>query len=107
VRVEFKAIMGAQANAAAGNKAGNKGNAQGAAAVDFDALLARLKEEACKTPEERARDAVLRKHDLSDEGYRALPRDKRDEIDLEIAMAVRRVAEQRRAAMVARNGAAV
>jgi len=101
--VEFKAVMGVSATTA--GTSGKRG--ADSPAVDFDALLAKLKEEACKTPEERARDAVLRKHDLSEDGYRALPKDKRDEIDLEIALAVRRVAEQRHATMVARNGAAV
>ncbi len=76
-------------------------------ALDFVALMAKLKEEACKTPEQRAREGVLKKHDLSEEDYRRLPPDKRAGIDAEIAQAVRRVAEQRRATMAARNGAAV
>lgn len=74
--------------------------------ADFAALFARLREEACKTPEQRARESVLKKHDLSEEAYRRLPPDRRAGIDLEIAQEVRRVAEQRRAQSAARRGMA-
>lgn len=68
----------------------------------FAELFKKLKEEASKTPEERAKDRVLEKNNLSEEDYNRLPRDKRQSIDLEIQQAVRRVAEQRRAGL--KNG---
>ena len=74
------------------------------AQVDFLAALEKLKEEASKTPEERARDDVLKKHNLSENDYRSLSADQRVGIDAEIKAAVQRVAEQRRANMAARAG---
>ena len=71
---------------------------------DFEALFAKLKEEACKTPEERARDKVLKKNDLDEAGYNALPADRRKAIDMAIAEEVRRVTEQRRAQATVRQG---
>jgi len=65
----------------------------------FADLFKKLKEEASKTPEERAKDRVLEKNNLSQDDYNRLPRDKKESIDLEIQVAVRRVAEQRRAGL--------
>lgn len=105
-KVDFNAIMnGAQGmSGAKGNASSAKGVKPGD--VDFTALFEALKKEACKTPEERAREGVLKKHDLSEVDYQRLPKDQRAGIDMEIAAAVRRVTEQRRASMAARNGAA-
>ena len=61
-----------------------------AKAAHFDEILRAFEKEAAKTPAERARDEVLKKHDLSEQEYRKLPPDKRDAIDKEIAEAVRR-----------------
>jgi len=70
-----------------------------AAGPDFSALFKALKEEASKTPEQRARDKVLEKHELDEESYQRLPQDQRTAIDAEIREAVKRAAEQRRAGM--------
>ncbi|QUT07092.1 hypothetical protein KFK14_06625 [Sphingobium phenoxybenzoativorans] len=59
----------------------------------FDAILDELKKVGHQTPMERARDAVLKKHALTDEQYQALPASQRTAIDKEIAEAVRKVAE--------------
>jgi hypothetical protein len=66
--------------------------AKGTAPSDesFADILAAFEKEAAKTPAERARDEVLKKHHLSEDDYRALPPDKREPIDREIAEAVRR-----------------
>ena len=72
--------------------ASTKTGAAAAAARDarFDDILRAFQDEARKTPAERAREDVLKKHDLSEEDYRKLPPEKRDPIDREIAEAVRR-----------------
>lgn len=62
----------------------------GAKAESFDDVLRAFEKEAAKTPAERARDEVLKKHDLTEEDYKKLPQEKRDAIDKEIAEAVRR-----------------
>ncbi len=86
---------------------GSISKAQANSAADLDALFANLMKEASKTPEERARDAVLKKHNMSEADYNRLPKDARTGIDAEIAQAVKRVSDQRRALAAARNGAAV
>jgi len=63
--------------------------------ADFAAILEAFKHAAAQTPAERAREAVLKKHDMSEEDYRALPQAKRDAIDREIADMVRKVTEQK------------
>jgi hypothetical protein len=80
----------------AGHSAWATGASQtSAGASGFDAILDAFRKEIVKTPAERARDAVLAKHKLSEESYRALPPEKRATIDKEIAEAVRRVTEKR------------
>ncbi len=74
--------------------------------VDFAEAFRKLREEASKTPEERAREGVLKKHGLSEDDYRRMPASDRKGLDDEIAQAVRRVAEQRKAGMAAQTGAA-
>ena len=61
-----------------------------AGSAAFDAALEAFKAEASKTPAERARDEVLKKHNLSEEAYRTLPEHEREAIDREIVEAVRR-----------------
>lgn len=46
--------------------------------------LAAFEKEAHKTPAERAHDQILAKHQLSEDGYKALPPDQKKEIDQEI-----------------------
>ncbi|MFB0871979.1 MULTISPECIES: hypothetical protein [unclassified Sphingobium] len=62
--------------------------------VQADANLSRaieeLKEAAAKTPAERARDAVLKKHGIDEKGYNELDAAARKAIDEEIAEAVQR-----------------
>jgi hypothetical protein len=62
----------------------------GAETQSFDDVLSAFQKEAAKTPAERARDEVLKKHELSEEDYKKLPPEKRDPIDKEIVEAVRR-----------------
>ena len=57
----------------------------------FDRILAAFKKEAAKTPAERARDEVLKKHNLTEDDYKTLPSDQKKAIDAEIATAVQRV----------------
>ncbi|MCW3837988.1 hypothetical protein ACFQ1E_17885 [Sphingomonas canadensis] len=61
----------------------------------FDAILEAFRKAASQTPEERAREAVLKKHHLSEESYRKLPAGERETIDREIAEAVRLVHERK------------
>ncbi len=74
--------------------------------IDFSEAFRKLREEASKTPEERAREGVLKKHGLSEDDYRRMPESDRKGLDSEIAQAVRRASEQRRASMAAQNGTA-
>jgi hypothetical protein len=78
--------------ASTGARSGVGTNASGTARSDesFADILRAFEKEAAKTPAERARDEVLKKHDLSEEDYQKLPPDKREPIDREIAEAVRR-----------------
>ncbi len=62
---------------------------------DFDAILAAFNKAAHETPEERARDAVLKKHKLSEEDYKKLPPKEREAIDQEVAAAVRKLHERK------------
>ncbi len=108
-KVDFNAIINdAQGNAgAAGTSSMSSGQGVKPGDVDFSAIFEALKKEASKTPEERAREGVLKKHGMSEADYQRLPKDQRAGIDAEITVAVRRVTEQRRASMAAKNGAAV
>jgi hypothetical protein len=54
-----------------------------AASKLHDALVA-FEKEAHKTPAERAHDQILSKHQLTEDGYKALPPDQKREIDQEI-----------------------
>jgi hypothetical protein len=107
--VDFKTIINGMPSypGVGAATSGSTSKAQGNSAADLDALFANLMKEASKTPEERARDAVLKKHNMSEADYDRLPKDARAGIDSEIAQAVKRVSEQRRAQAAARNGAAV
>jgi hypothetical protein len=57
----------------------------------FEEILDAFKKEAAKTPAERARDEVLKKHNLTEDGYKALPPEQKRAIAAEIATAVQRV----------------
>jgi hypothetical protein len=105
-QMDFKTIMsgGGMTSASASGSAVSARTIK-AAAVDFSEAFRKLREEASKTPEEKARDGVLKKHGLSEDDYRRMPADDRKGLDSEIAQAVRRVAEQRRAGMSAQNAA--
>lgn len=56
----------------------------------FDLALAELKELASKTPAERARDAVLKRHGLDEKSYAEMPEDSRKLLEREMAEAVQR-----------------
>ena len=80
--------IGATGQTDAGTKAKDKGDSDPAA---FEAILEAFKKEAAKTPAERARDEVLKKHNLTEDSYKALPPERKKAIDAEIATAVQRV----------------
>jgi hypothetical protein len=63
--------------------------------ADFATILENFKKAAAQTPAERAREAVLKKHDLSEADYQKLPAAKRDAIDKEVAEAVKKVTERK------------
>jgi len=67
----------------------------GSSDLNFDAILEAFKKAASETPEQRARDAVLKKHDLSEDDYKKLPSKEKEAIDKEIAEAVRKVHERK------------
>lgn len=78
-----------------GASTGATSQANGSSDANFDAILEAFKKAASETPEQRARDAVLKKHDLSEEDYKKLPPKEKDAIDKEIAEAVRKVHERK------------
>lgn len=90
----------ANINVAGQSAAQGASRQQGAAApvADFAAILDAFKAEAAKTPAERARDEVLKKHDLTEDSYRQLPERERESIDREIAEAVQRTLRRPRTA---------
>lgn len=88
-------IMNIVGTARVGAPMGAASQATGKSAADFEAILEAFKKAASETPEQRARDAVLKKHDLSEEDYKKLPPKERDAIDKEIAAAVRKVHERK------------
>lgn len=63
--------------------------------TDFATILDNFKKAASQTPAERAREAVLKKHDLSEAEYQKLPVEKRAAIDKEVADAVKKVTERK------------
>lgn len=70
---------------------GSTAKAGSTPATSFDQILEAFKKEAAKTPAERARDQVLKTHNLTEDSYRALPPEQKKAIDAEIATAVQRV----------------
>jgi hypothetical protein len=60
----------------------------------FAMVLEAFKEQATKTPVERAREAVLERHRISEEEYQRLPPSERAAIDKEIVDAVRTAAQK-------------
>lgn len=60
-------------------------------AASFEKILEAFTKEAAKTPAERARDEVLKKNNLTEDSYKALPPERKKAIDAEIATAVQRV----------------
>jgi len=83
-------IGGTQA-AGRGSAATATGSTEDTDAAAFEKILAAFEKEAAKTPAERARDQVLKKHGLTEESYRTLPPEQKKAIDAEIATAVQRV----------------
>jgi len=76
---------------AAAQAQGVDGDGKRADPAAFSKILAEFRKEGAKTPAERARDAVLKQHNLTDDDYKALPSDQKKAIDAEIANAVQRV----------------
>jgi hypothetical protein len=88
-------ITGIAATSGIGASTGVTAETNGSSTLDFDAILEAFKKAASETPEQRAREAVLKKHDLSEEDYKQLPPEKKEAIDKEIAEAVRKVHERK------------
>jgi len=63
--------------------------------LDFAKILENFKKAAAQTPAQKARDAVLAKHKLSEEDYQKLPPAERKAIDQEIVEAVKKVTERK------------
>jgi len=56
---------------------------------EFDKILEEFKKVASETPASRARDAVLKKHGLTEDSYKTLRGPAREAVDKEIEQAVR------------------
>jgi len=84
----ISSIGGSNAQAQAQGVGGDGNRADPAA---FSKILAGFRKEAAKTPAERARDAVLKQHNLTEDDHKTLPSDQKKAIDAEIAIAVQRV----------------
>ena len=82
--------IGAIGGASAASQTGGVSAAGTTGKTAFDQILEAFKKEAAKTPAERARDGVLKKHNLTEDGYRALPPEQQKAIDAEIATAAQR-----------------
>jgi hypothetical protein len=82
--------IGAIGGTSAANQTSGVGASGATGKTDFDQILEAFKKEAAKTPAERARDEVLKKHNLSEDSYRALPPEQKKAIDAEIATAAQR-----------------
>lgn len=78
-------------NGAARSNSKQPGTNSAADAAAFAKILDAFKKEAAKTPAQRARDEVLKKHNLTEDDYKMLPSEKKKAIDAEIATAVQRV----------------
>jgi len=81
--------IGSSNQAAQAQSSGNAKTAADPAA--FAKILDAFKKEGAKTPAQRARDEVLKKHNLTEDDYNRLPSDQKKAIDAEIATAVQRV----------------
>ena len=88
-------ISGVSGIGTAGYGAAGAGRPSATGDSAFDAILDDFRKEITKTPAQRAREAVLAKHDLTEEDYQKLPPEKREQIDKEIVEAVRRVTDKR------------
>jgi hypothetical protein len=82
--------IGAIGGSSAASKTSGVGASATASKTAFDQILEAFKKEAAKTPAQRARDEVLKKHNLSEDAYRALPPEQKKVIDAEIAIAAQR-----------------
>jgi hypothetical protein len=91
----MSAITGITGTSGIGASTDAAAETNGSGSTSFDAILEAFKKAASETPEERARDAVLKKHDLSEEDYKKLPPKEKEAIDKEIAEAVRKVHERK------------
>jgi hypothetical protein len=70
-------------------------SAKANSAAAFEQILESFKKAAAQTPEERVREAVLKKHDISEADYSRLPPEKREAIDREVAAAVKQLHERK------------
>jgi hypothetical protein len=97
----MSAITGITGIDTSGSSTSGPAASNGASDTSFDSILEAFKKAASETPEERARDAVLKKHDLSEEDYKKLPPKEKDAIDKEVAEAVRKVHERKTGVAIA------
>ena len=78
-----RSASGGTARTAAG-ASGRASTPYADAVAELRNALAAFEKEAQKTPAERAHDQILAKHQLTEDGYKALPPDQKKEIDQEI-----------------------
>lgn len=71
------------------------GGSSAAGSPEYAKIIEAFEKEAAKSPEERARESVLKSHHLSELDYQRLSPEERKAIDAEIRVAVRTVTEQR------------
>lgn len=91
----MSAITGITGIDTSGTSTSGAAATNGSSDTSFDSILEAFKKAASETPEERARDAVLKKHNLSEDEYKNLPPKEKDAIDKEVAEAVRKVHERK------------
>lgn len=70
-------------------------SAQRKSGAAFEQILDAFRKAAFQTPEERAREAVLKKHDMTEEDYAKLPPREREAIDREVVEAVKKIHERK------------
>lgn len=90
--MDFSAVTNTLSGVGPSSRAGTSTAVGGKSS--FDQILAAFEKEAMATPAQRARDAVLKKHHLTEDQYSKLPKAEKDSIAREIADAVRRAMEQ-------------
>ncbi|MDF7773934.1 hypothetical protein P1X14_01635 [Sphingomonas sp. AOB5] len=87
--------IGISGTGAASDPLRSRPSAKASSAASFETILESFKKAAAQTPEERVREAVLKKHDLNEADYDRLAPEKRKAIDQEVAAAVKKLHERK------------